>query len=257
MIGGFFMRYKLITTLIATSAFVLGACSKNSIAGKYGFQMGKEKGTHFGLFLELTDNYVTLESEPEVTNKYKACTFSFTVKEGEDSSQSISNLLTLAQGFLGQDGEILTLPAYYYLGNKIKNSDQTELKLGVDFNEIQKAIDDTDTSIVFPVLDPDTIEMIIYTTYGGGVITMNIPVAEEDAIFQLYWYGFDIYMDEEGIHINKDLVGHEPGTHPTADDVAEINKTYGDTHKELGDLIGVDLSSYRDYYTLAMGLIKQ
>lgn len=251
------MKYKSVVAILFTSALLLGACASNSIAGKYGFQMGKEKGTHFGLFLELTNNYVTLESEPETTNKYKECIFTFTIKDGDGSSESITNLLNSIQGLLGQDGDEVSFPAYYYKGNKVPKTDQTELKIGVDFNKIKEFVDDTDTSIVFPVLEPETIEKVIYTTYGGGIITMNIPVSEQDIIFQLYWYGIDMYVDDEGIHINEDITAHEPGTHPSMSEVEEINKIYGDTHKELGDLIGVDLSSYRDYYTLAMGLIKQ
>ena len=153
---------------------------------------------------------------------------------------------------------MLKLPGYYYKGEKIPRTEETELKIGIDFNFIKKALEEVDTSSLdFPILDPDTIEKLVYTTYGNNTVTMYIPVAEEDVIFQLYWYGLDIYYDSEGIHFDNSLTHHNPGTHPTSADVEEINKTYGTQHTELGDLIGVDLSTYRDYYTLAMGLIKQ
>ena len=67
------MKLKTTTVLLFTTALLLSACNKKSIAGIYGFQMGKEKGTHFGIFLKLTDKYITLSSQPEETKKYKEC----------------------------------------------------------------------------------------------------------------------------------------------------------------------------------------
>ena len=252
------MKNKLLIGLM-TLPLLLTSCSKNSIAGKYGFQMGKEKGTHFGLFVTLTDEYITLESQPEVTNKYKKGEFAFTLKDGdEDENDEMSSLLSLIAGLLKQEGDTLSVPCYYYMGNKIAKSSETEVKVGIDFSFIKDVIDDTEIAEVdFPVLEPDAIEKIVYTTYGSDTITMYIPVSQQDAIYQLYWYGVDVYYDSEGIHINKDLTSHEAGTHPTKEDVETINQTYGEQHSALGSLIGIDLSSYRDFYTLAMGLNKQ
>lgn len=255
------MKLTKVPVLLFTTALLLSACNNNSIAGKYGFQMGKEKGTHFGLFMELTDDYITLETQPEETNKYKRAEFSFTIKMGEDDdSESISNILKTLSELLNQDGDVVKIPAYYYKGNKIPKTENIELKVGIDFNFIKDIVDDVDTSAVFPVLQPETIEKLIYTTYGKNQITMYVPVGQEDALFQLYWYGVDVYKDGEGnIVIATDLPAHEPGTHPTAADIEAINKdnAYGAAHEWLGPIIGADLSSYRDYYTLAMGLIKQ
>ena len=253
------MKMKAVSALLFTTSMLLTACSNKSIAGRYGFQMGKEKGTHFGLFLDLTDNYVTIESQPEVTNKYKECNFTLAVSQGDDDSESVSNLITLLGVFLHQEGEIITVPGYYYKGEKIGNTKEIELKIGIDFaffkDLMEEASDDSD-DMTFPVLEPEMIEKIVYTTYGNNTVTMYIPVAEQDAIFQLYWYGIDVIYDSEGLHLNTDIEAHHPGTHPTAEEVAAINETYGEKHQQLGNLINIDLSSYRDYYTLAMGLIK-
>ena len=258
------MKFNKIGIILFTSVLLLASCAKKSIAGIYGFQMGKEKGTHFGLFLQLTDKYITLDSQPEETKKYKEGEFSFSYKsgetpEGEEGEEDSFDVMTFLGKLFKQEGDIIKVPCYYYKGEKIPNTDQTELKIGVDFSFLQDVVDETtkDDDSVFPVLEPELIEMIVYTTYGNDVVTMNIPVAQEDAIFQLYWYGFDIYMDGTEVKINYDLEGHDPGTHPTEDDVAEINKTYGDQHKAIGEMFGIDLSTYRDFYTLAMGLVKQ
>ena len=253
------MKMKAITALLFTTSMLLTACNNKSIAGRYGFQMGKEKGTHFGLFLDLTDNYVTIESQPEVTNKYKECKYTLAVSQGENDSESVTNLITLLGAFLHQDGDIITIPGYYYKGEKIGKTKEIELKMGIDFNFMKELIDDADSDnddLNFPVLEPEMVEKIVYTTYGNNTVTMYIPVAEQDAIFQLYWYGIDVTYDSEGIHLNTDIEAHPAGTHPTAEQVAAINETYGAAHQELGNLIDIDLSTYRDYYTLAMGLIK-
>ena len=256
------MKFRQAPVLLFTAALLLSSCGKKSIAGTYGFQMGKEKGTHFGIFLKLTDKYITLSSQPEETKKYKECEYSFALKNGEeDESETVTNIITLLAQFLQQDGDLIKVPGYYYMGNKIPKSDATELKMGIDFNFIKDIVDDVDTSEEeFPVLTPETIEKIVYTTYSNNTITMYIPVGQEDAIFQLYWYGIDLYKDSEGdILINTDLPAHDPGTHPTKEDIDEINKDnkYGEEHSWLGPLIGADLSSYRDFYTVAMGLVKQ
>ena len=253
------MNLKKAPVLLFTAALLLSSCAKKSIAGIYGFQMGKEKGTHFGLFIELTDKYVTLKSQPEVTNKYKHCEFNFTLKDGEeDESESVASILTILAKFLEQEGDTIKVPAYYYVGNKIPKTQDTELKLGIDFSFIQDVLEDVEISEAdFPVLEPEIIEKIVYTTYSNNTITMYIPVGQQDAIFQLYWYGIDIVWDGDGIHVNRDIASHDAGTHPTKEEIDEINKTYGEQHSALGALIGVDLSSYRDYYTLAMGLAKK
>ena len=88
---------------------------------------------------------------------------------------------------------------------------------------------------------------------------MNIPVGEIDAIYQLYWYGIDVvFTSGDGFKIKESTYGvHEPGTHPTAEDVAEINKTYGTEHEDFATITGLNLSTYRDYHTLGMGMVKR
>ena len=97
------MKMKGLTTLLFTASMLLTACNKNGIAGKYGFQMGKENGTHFGFYITLTDEYTTLESQPEVTDKYKKCEFSFSMETGD--SESGSSIITLIGTMLKQENQ--------------------------------------------------------------------------------------------------------------------------------------------------------
>ena len=257
------MKRLLKTPILFLSVgTLLTSCSSDSIAGTYGFQMGKENGTHFGLYLKLTDKYTTISSQPEVKKKYKKCEFSFSIKLGDDT-ESIESIITMIASLLGEKGDKIKVPGYYYKGSYIKKEDATELKIGVDFSFFKDIFDGLDISdIDFPVLSPEKIEKIIYTTYSSNKVTVNVPVSEADVIYQLYWYGVDFsYSEEDGVQI-VDLPEeqcHKPGTHPTANDVKYINETlkYKETHQAFIDKFQIKIGDYRDYYTLAMGLVKQ
>ena len=242
--------------LLLSAAALLTACSNDSIAGVYGFQMGKETGTHFGLYLKLTDKSIEVEGK-----KRKKCELSFSMKLREES-ESFSSLFTMIVELLGdQSGNKITVPGYYYKGSFNKKEDATELKLGIDTSKLEAFIEEFDLSdLDFPTLDPDTIEKIVYTTYSSNTVTMNIPISQEDVLLQLYWYGIDInYTEADGFKIT-DLPTeqqHNPGTHPTTQDVTTINQTYLSSHQELIDKFDFNITAYRDYYTLAMGLVKR
>ena len=258
-----YMKHKITPLLLVGLLGMFTACNGDSIAGTYGFQMGKESSTHFGLFIKLTDNYVTLESQPDVTDKYKQFELSFSMGFSDpEKNESISSIFTLIATMLGQDdGQTISVPGYYYKGKKLPKNGGQELKLGIDFSFIKSVLESVDLDdLTFPNLDPETIEKILYTTYSKGEVTMYIPVGEIDVIYQLYWYGIDLAYDtgNDSFVLTESSYGaHEPGTHPTKEDVEEINKTYASEHQIIAEKTGLDLSTYRDYYTLAMGLIKK
>lgn len=254
---------KIPSLFIAATAMMLTSCSTSSIAGLYGFQMGKESGTHFGFFLKLTDKTKVIESSDpsEDTKNYKECEISFSVKFGSDT-ESISNIIALIAQMLGQEGNKITIPGYYYKSGKTLRDGSIELKLGIDFNFVKDVIEDIEIQdFEFPVLDPDMIEKVIYTTYLKNTVTVAIPVGFEDLVFQLYWYGIDFAYNEQEdrlyiVDLPEEQV-HEPGTHPTPEDVERINQTYIEDHKVIIEKYELDIDAYRDYYTLAMGLVKK
>ena len=55
---------------------LITSCGKNPVVGTYAFQMGKEKGTHFGLYLDLSNDDFTGN---EKIVGYKKMNFSFNV----------------------------------------------------------------------------------------------------------------------------------------------------------------------------------
>ena len=260
---GLIMRFlKKTPVLLMAVPLLLTSCSNGSIAGTYGFQMGKESGTHFGIYVKLTDKkYTTSDPAVTVSDKAKQCDFSFSIKFGDDT-EIISSIITIIAKALGQEGNKITVPGYYYRGKTIDNEGGFELKVGVDTDFFKKIFDGIDLpqDLDFPVLDPETIEKVMYTTYSTNIVTMNVPVSEVDVIYQLYWYGIDFsYSEEEGIkivHLPAEQV-HEAGTHPTAEQVAVINETYGTNHQAFVEKFQLNISTYRDFYTLALDLVKK
>ena len=264
------------------------SCNTNSIAGTYAFQMGKDNGTHFGIFLKLKDkHYEFNESTPvseEVKTKAKQFAFTFTIgtntKEGESSALDfISSILdTLAKEKLD------LINGYYYYGRTLKDEER-EIKLGVEtimMKELAKSIvkaldlpeeldlDDIIDSI--PDFTPEQIEKVLFTTYTTNIVTCYIPVSINDLFYQLYWYGYDLNVDEnDEVVINELVIPEEekayrlPGMHPSSTDVEKINLTFASDHAKLQEKIDslgfpndlLNLSKYRDFNTVAMGLAKK
>ena len=102
---------KIPSLFIAATAMMLTSCSTSSIAGLYGFQMGKEAGTHFGFFLELTDNTYTAADVTE--EGLKECILSLSVRNGkeEEGSTAIKDIMAL----FTDDEEGASLKGFYKL----------------------------------------------------------------------------------------------------------------------------------------------
>ena len=63
------MKFKKTSIFLVSLLSLLTSCGNKSIAGTYGFQMGKEKGTHFGFSLTLTEEASTIEGVPSDAKK--------------------------------------------------------------------------------------------------------------------------------------------------------------------------------------------
>lgn len=264
MFGGIKMKrlHKTPLLLVAISS-LLTSCS-TTIAGTYGFQLGKDKGTHFGIFLKLTDaKYKNTNPETEIDPRAKKCRYTFSVNLGDngDDTSELDNIIAALVETFADDGKF-SINGYYYENGKPAKDGTVELKIGIDFTALAKAIDQ-DSGIEInendlPTINPDIIEKVIYTTYKNAVVTINIPVSEADVLYQLYWYGLDItYTEADGLQFGDSPYGeHAPGTHPTPEDVTAINETYDykAAHEGFSQEFGIELGNYRDYYTLAMGL---
>ena len=240
-----------------TISSLLSSCGSNSFAGTYGFQMGKDTGTHFGIFVTLTDNIFSSEDISSEL-QYKSLELTLSVHLNAESDTITELLETIKELLHQEDQDDVSLPGYYYNAG-LTPKGETEIKFGIDLTIIKDIPILPDLLTI--VLNPDTIEKMIYTTYASEVLTMNIPVSLADLLYQFYWYGIDFIMDEKGnISKNESPCGiHNPGTHPTIEDVTIINEQYNfyEIHESILELVDGEGSDYRDYYTLAMGLMKK
>ena len=265
------MKKMRLPVLFVSLLALLTSCSEPSMAGTYGFKMGKESGTHFGLFMELSSE--AFEDEQVIHDHPEAKKAALSFDVASNTSETLGILINLASHLIEDESDnpddgTMVVRGYYYKGSKVEKDGAIELKLGLDLTKIQSLIESIstalETEIPIPELNPDMIEKVVYTTYSGNSLTLNIPVSFSDVFYQLYWYGIDFdYNETDKIFTKESPYGkHEVGTHPTEEDVKNINQTFGADHQALKDYLEVDsselnLSSYRDYHTLGMGLLKQ
>ncbi len=258
------MQKKVLPVLTLVS--LMCACQGSSIAGKYGFQLGKEKGTHFGLFLNLSNE--DYSDNPDLVD-YKKMVVSFSVSfpqgEGEEMMEEMSSILDL---FKDEEGNF-AVSGYYKLTDEYNKLRERRLSLGFGFTYLlQKFVESyeemtgeemsEEAKNVLNVLDNnDLIESVIYATYSKGAINAYIPVSMDDVYYQLYWYGYDVQItlpehedDNYSIAI-QETEKHELGSAPTQDEVKEINDTF------YGEHVGMMFTSYRAFNDLKLTLNKK
>lgn len=265
------MNFKKVGLVLSVVPFLFG-CTKKSIAGTYSFQMGKETGTHFGLFLNLKDEaYDEEEMEEKGLKEFE---LSFDMKNGKDDEDSplIQDIIDI---FKDKDGKASIL-GYYKLLEEKNRSGENRLKLGISFGYIVAKIeenfgielDDDDRREIDKLGDVQIIQKLLYATYKDNLVNIYIPVSVEDALFQLYWYGIDIQFKHsdpadpdspshlEVVYMEGEDV-HDFGTNPTQEDVDKINLTYPDNHAVFEELDFFEIhAEYRNFHQVKMGLTK-
>lgn len=257
------MKIKKVLTLTCMIP-LLASCANKSIAGKYAFQMGREKGTHFGLFLNLFDEAYNGEAKVEDGKKMTfAFNASFPAGDSEETQESINSILDF---FKDPETGDFTLNGYYKTNNEANEKGEPRLVIGFDFIYILQSSSEVYESItgqeisqeakdMLAILNNDgLIQSLLIATYGKEEVNAYIPVSIEDVYYQLYWYGYDIKVTMQGEDFNIDLVEvtkHAFGTTPTKEDVDEINKTFAADHE------GTQFTTYRAFNQLKLTMIKK
>ena len=236
------MKTKRFFALGLLSFFLL-SCNTNSIAGVYGFQLGKESGTHFGLYLELKDSLFETTDPALVDKNYKnfdlglsASFFNSTTTSSSGEEEEEDTYSKIIE-FFTKNGQFI-LSGYYGLTDDIP----------------QEVIQDPVTK--------DAIEKIVYATHSKTQINLYIPVDLSDVYYQLYWYGIDVLIATDPgdsdptiqISLNQTYLDtHLLGSHPTPADIEEINKTFVQDHQgyQFGN------TPYRNYHALQLSLLKK
>ena len=264
--------------LFFASVPLLVSCANGSIAGTYGFQLGKDTGTHFGMFLALSDEAFVPEQgdETQYEEGLKKFDFTISVNMGDDEGDAgtasvIDNILDY---FRDDDGNAV-IPGYYKLTDETNPKGERRIKLGISFNYIAEKIakaakEEGDTDINTDDLNmlnnAAIIQNLLCATYKDETVNIYVPVSLEDLYYQLYWYGTDLHisidLDAEDI---SDLIKitivevtkHDFGTLPTKDEVAAINQTYKQDHSNC-TLPFVDVyNEFRLFHQIKLGLSKK
>ena len=248
------MKKNKLGLLLSVVPLLIG-CGNQSYAGVYGFQLGKEAGTHFGAFLTLKDDAYT--TEPGM----KQFELSISIKTGSQEDEGVfTNLLTILDDGTGKK----VLPGYYSVTNaENKKLQGKEMKIGLDFVYIVDKVkafyrEITGEDITFDDQDlkdlnnSALIQGLLDASYAGNVVNFFIPVSLEDALLQLYWYGVDIRINilaDDPIQV-FDTTPHERGTEPTDADIASIKDQFATDHKDCL------VPEFRVFHRVKLGLTK-
>ncbi len=257
-------KFKILPFMLLP--LVLNSCGKDKLLGTYSFQLGKDSGTHFGIFATVTNkNYVYTPEGGE--EKIMGKTMNVRLKMGTNKLGTFFDELNISD---------VTIPTYYKIGKELPLGKGNVFHFGFNIKDVIEVIipeeETTDTTTnplyyegeegttggegtstdgdedpweEFSDIKPEDTEKIVYSYINGTTLTFNIPVSMPDLQFQLYWYGLDIE------HMDTVIDAHEIGTHPTEEDVRHINEDlkYPENHE--------DNVSFRDFHTLSLALSKK
>ena len=257
----------LISTVLA--ALSLTSCGKESYYGTYQFQMGKKTDAHIGIYMDLTGDNIEVELDGEKTNMEKF-NLKLSIPEQttpEENASLVGGLLTFFEdGLFGG-----------YKIQYIQEKDENHLTLVpvIDLNKLMEFVAEKtgeeassssgeSSSQEEFVIPSDFIDDVLIATYKGEKIDVTVPVSLNDLMFQLYWYGFDIFDPTEEYPLEK----HEKGTHPTEEDIKKINETFNSDERLLkhydldalvkykAALVPAPVLEYRDFNQLTMTLSR-
>ena len=268
---------KLKKLILLTPMLIsLAACNggETSYAGTYSFQLGSDSGTHAGIHLTLTDEVV-----PDMEIEAKKFSIQFDVSGGagagilgslghiddilkainsgekidiDDLEETYTDVKDTAIDIIKDETEDkpITIDGYYYTKEVEK---ETRLMMGISLDAYDIDISD------------EIVEKVMFATITTEQVNVVIPVSIKDFLYQLYWYGYrvagiDSLLEPVSLpNENPFMHYNEVGTHPTAEDVEEIQKYQKKRQEdkpdgyELGEFIYND---YFNYHTLSMGLAK-
>ena len=263
------MKFKKLFLFFALTPLLV-SCANKSIAGTYGFQLGKETGTHFGITLALTDTAFAPEQGDETVYEdgLKRFEFSVSAKMSESDEQSSSAIDSILDYFKDSDGNA-TIPGYYKLTDDVSRSGERRIKLGISFKYVADKLasivkeetgKDVDSTQFNELNNSSIIQNLLCATYKDDTVNVYIPVSFNDLYYQLYWYGTDIKITfdptKESIEemIDFDIIEvtpHQFGTYPTKEEIAQINETFIPAHE------GALFTEFKTFYQIKLGLMKK
>ena len=256
-------NYKKFLVGSLLLAMSLTSCGKSEYHGSYAFQMGKKGTAKVGSTMDLTQEKITVKVD-EKDQQFEKFDITLEVPEdaegGDDITSTIFDLFGdngLSGGYkIDYDDEMpdpkINLYPVIEIPGDILNGGGEE---GEGEGSSSSDPESSSSSVTPLVIDSRFIDDIMIAVIKGKTINVTVPVSLNDLMFQLYWYGFDLFDPLE----LKPLEKHDHGTHPTKEEIDKINETYTAEHFDLDAFFKYQVVreiKYRDYYTLTMGLAK-
>lgn len=256
------MKKSKFVVLPLLASFLAG-CSNSSIVGNYVFQLGKTTGTHYGIYLNLTDEVLKDEATQELLGKKMDFDFALSGINGNpdpaklaeyEAAKTVGEITLFALDTIAEESDIpeqaeignFSFSGYYVHNPElVEKDDEGNVIVPIGITSLKIELDDG--SVLFEDklgITPDILDKVIYNTWSGSTFTLVAPVSFDDALLQLYWYGIDFDFTTFEF---KESEPHQVGTSPTKDDINRINQTYPDTH--LG-------RKFRAFHKVHMGLSK-
>lgn len=233
------MKNKTLLGLIPLLA--LTACQKNTVVGKYVFQMGSTSSTHIGITVELTDK----KFESASVTRADAKEFTFDLDYKGEGGTDITEFKDLLDG---------NMRGYYYEGKQ--EAQGKRIHVGTTLLEgLFEDIPEVNINI-----DPEITEKILTCYKTDRTLDLYIPVSFKDLQHQLVWYGS--YIDINTLTIKDltegdtiDLPGDKQGedrigTVPTPEEVDAMNEQFKEFFESQS-------FTFRAFHTLKMGLTKE
>lgn len=229
------MKFKHIGLLGATLPLLL-SCSTTNIAGTYSFQLGKETGTHFGIYLTLTNNQYGTPEE-----NLKQFDLAASISSSQKGSFIPADIEEALEVIKKEDGRY-HIPGYYQATGEVTPRGEARLIMGLDIDtvvdyvkQIYKALTEQDLDIPQSTIDliknSKIIDKIVYSTHKDDYVYCYVPVSFADIYYQLYWYGYDLQI--------KLLPDEEPDPDPDPN-ALRVSLKEGEEQTDTGEGEGED-----------------
>lgn len=214
---------KLLVLLLFP--LVMFSCGADKYYGYYMFQLGEEKGEHFGFHITLTKKKSHDEGAKEDSKEFKfgmKATESFLPPEPEipeeaDPEEYVEFLkelfLYVVVSYLNTENDGPGITGYYNIGKK-------------DIGDKGRTLD---LNVVLPIDPEDSIpnlenalKKLLISYVDGKNVTAVLPVSLDDVFYQLAWHGYFFSVDLTGEGEIEDAIRIVDLTHPYPVDHPEI-----------------------------------
>lgn len=255
--------------LLLLFPLVMLSCGSNKYYGYYAFQMGSDKSSHFGVFVDLTQEDYYMAEEEGGEEKLMGKKFKFGMRVSEDMVPDIPED-DPTEDPMGWLQKMFVAMLVDLLNVEVENPDDPDNPKGVTgyYNVSDKELEDRGRKLNMNIIlnytgldvPADVIQKLIIAYINGKTVQIVLPVSVKDFQYQLCWYGMyinlktfevaDLLEDEEYKQLlpmpgpqGEDRIG----SHPTAQEVQQMKDKYG---PEFTDF------DFKDFNTLTVDLLK-